>query len=47
MIRKYYVITDSKTKKHITTMLKQDFKNSFYEKIVKKLQTKEYKIQVM
>ncbi len=47
MIRKYYVITDSKTKKHITTMLRQDFKNPFYEKIVKKLQTKEYKIQIV
>ena len=47
MIRKYYVITDFKTKKHVTTMLKQDFKNPFFNKIIKKLQTKEYKIQVL
>lgn len=44
MIRRYYVITDAKTQKLITIMFKEDFKNSFYEKYIKKLQTKEYKI---
>lgn len=47
MIRRYYVITDTETKKYITTMLRQDFKNPFYEKVIKKLQAKEYKIQVL
>lgn len=46
MLRRYYVITDSKTNKHITTMLRQDFKKEFYKDIVLKLKSKEYKIKV-
>lgn len=44
MTRKYYIIINDKTKKYKTTLLKQDFKNPFYNNIIKKLQTKEYKI---
>lgn len=37
MTRKYYVIIDVKQKKYITTLLKQDFKNPFYNNIIKNL----------
>ena len=44
MTRKYYIIIDNKTKKYKTTLLKQDFKNPFYNNIIKKLQSKVFKI---
>lgn len=46
MLRRYYVITNSKTNEYITTMLRQDFKREFYKDVVLKLKSKEYKIKV-
>lgn len=46
MTRYYYMIVNERNK-WIGTLLKQDFKNPFYNEIVKKLRAKEYRLKVI
>ena len=46
MIRRYYQVINTKTQKPITTLLKRDFKSSFYADVVAKLKSKEYILKV-